>query len=176
MAEEIASKSGLSEYGGTTGFGSGEVDSIAVRRLRYWKDPILREPCSEVEQVDDQIRKLLADMAQTMRRTGNAVGLAANQVGILKRLIVIDRGHGLMKLVNPEMIEKSGRQNSVESCLSFPGCWARTVRPRRVKVRFLDEQGISREVIEEGELAKCLCHEMDHLNGIVLPDRAVGWL
>ncbi|MGI5896988.1 MAG: peptide deformylase [Oscillospiraceae bacterium] len=152
------------------------VSGIALRKLCYWNNPILREPCRLVEQVDDKTRELLADMAQTMYHTGNAVGLAANQIGVLQRLIVLDTGGGLKQLVNPEIVEANGRQICVEGCLSLPGRWARTVRPQRVRVRFLDKQGDSREMVGQGELAKCLCHEIDHLNGLLLPDRAVGWL
>ena len=149
---------------------------MAVRTIFTIGDEVLRKHAKPVETIDKRIKTLLDDMAQTMYHTGNAVGLAANQIGVLQRLIVLDTGGGLKQFVNPEIVEASGRQICVEGCLSFPGRWARTVRPQRVRVRFLDKQGDSREMVGQGELAKCLCHEIDHLNGLLLPDRAVGWL
>lgn len=146
---------------------------IALRNLCLSGDPILRKPCRTVETIDDKIRLILSDMAQTMLHTGNAAGLAANQVGVLKRLVVINMGGGFIKLVNPELVNSSGRQDCVEGCLSLPGRWVRTKRPYRVTVRFQSEWGAPRTITGEGELAKCLCHELDHLDGILMTDRAV---
>lgn len=149
---------------------------MALRNLRYEDDEILRKKSREVPEVNDKIRQLLDDMADTMYALGNGAGLAACQVGILKRLVVIDMGDGhLMKLVNPRIIGSSGVQECLEGCLSFPDRFGKTVRPQKVIVQALDENGDEQILTGEGELAKCFCHEIDHLNGIVLPDRVTEW-
>lgn len=149
---------------------------MAIRQLRFFDDEILRKKCREVETVDDKIRLLLKDMADTMYHAGNGAGLAAPQVGILKRLVVIDVGNGLMKLVNPRITSSGGTQQCNEGCLSFPGKWGRTVRPQWVTVEALNERGEQIRVKGKGLLAQCLCHEIDHLDGVVLPDRVIEWL
>lgn len=149
---------------------------MALRQMRYEGDETLRKKCRKVEQVDDHVRELLSDMAETMYACGNGAGLAANQVGVHKRLVVVDVGTGLLKLVNPEIISSSGTQVCLEGCLSFPGRFGRTIRPKRVVVESLDEEGRKQVFIGEGELAKCFCHEIDHLNGILLPDRVTRWI
>lgn len=150
---------------------------MALRNLRYEDDEILRKKSREVPEVNDKIRQLLDDMADTMYALGNGAGLAACQVGILKRLVVIDMGDGhLMKLVNPRIIGSSGVQECLEGCLSFPDRFGKTVRPQKVIVQALDENGDEQILTGEGELAKCFCHEIDHLNGIVLPDRVTEWI
>lgn len=148
---------------------------MALRQLRYDTDEILHKRCREVPTVDDKIRAVLDDMAETMYANQGA-GLAACQVGILKRLVVIDMmdGKGLYKLVNPVILEQSGRQECMEACLSFPGLAGKTVRPQRVVVESLDEQGEKYTLIGEGELAKCLCHELDHLDGVVYTEKALS--
>ena len=113
---------------------------MALRNLRYIGDEILRQKSREVPEVTDRIRELLADMAETMYHTGNGAGLAACQVGVLKRLVVIDMGSGLLQLVNPVIVEQSGTQDCVEGCLSIPNRWGRTVRPQRVVVKALEEK------------------------------------
>lgn len=148
---------------------------MAIRTLRYNDDEILRKHCRPVVEVTDRIRELLDDMAETMYAE-NGAGLAACQVGILKRLVTIDMGEGLLKLVNPEIVEAQGEQECVEACLSFPGRVGKTVRPQRVTVRALDENGKIVTYTGQGDLAKCFCHELDHLDGIVLPDCATAWL
>lgn len=149
---------------------------MAIRQLRYFEDSVLRRPCRPVERVDDKIRLFLQDMADTMYHTGNGAGLAACQVGILKRLVVIDMGEGLLQLVNPKLVGASGAQKCVEGCLSFPNRWGRTVRPQRVTVEALNQWGEPVLVAGAGELAKCLCHELDHLDGIVLADKVTEWI
>lgn len=145
---------------------------MALREIRTFDDSILRKKCRTVEEVNDKIRLLLDDMVDTMHHTPNGGGLSACQVGILKRLTVIDLGDGLIKLVNPEIIHSEGEQNEVEGCLSFPGVWGKVKRPKKVTVRALDENG--EEITVEGEnlMAVCLCHEIDHLNGVVFIDKA----
>lgn len=149
---------------------------MALRELRTGNDPILRKKCRKVEGINDKTRQLLSDMAETMYHTGNGAGLAACQVGILRRLVVIDMGDGLIELVNPRIIGRSGVQECVEGCLSFPGQWGKTIRPMRVTVQAQNRNGEELLVTGEGDMAKCLCHELDHLDGIVLPDRVIAWL
>ena len=149
---------------------------MALRELRTGNDPILRKKCRKVEGINDKTRQLLSDMAETMYHTGNGAGLAACQVGILRRLVVIDMGDGLIELVNPRIIGRSGVQECVEGCLSFPGKWGKTIRPMRVTVQAQNRNGEELLVTGEGDMAKCLCHELDHLDGIVLPDRVIAWL
>lgn len=149
---------------------------MALRALRINNDPILRKHCREVEVIDDKIRQILDDMVQTLHATSNGAAIAAPQVGLLKRLVVIDMGElsgGVLKLVNPKIVASSGQQRSEEGCLSFPDRWAQTIRPYKVTVEALDEQGNKLTLTGEGELAKCFCHEIDHLDGIVFLDRAV---
>jgi peptide deformylase len=122
-----------------------------------------------VEQVDDDIRQLVADMAETMYEAPG-IGLAATQVNVHKRVVVIDVTEdksGLMALINPEILERSGEQVCEEGCLSVPGIYEKVTRAERVKVRALDENGQSREIEAEGLLAVCIQHEIDHLDGKV---------
>lgn len=149
---------------------------MALRQIRQNDDPILRKACREVDSVDDRIRLLLADMADTMYHTGSGVGLAASQVGILKRLVVIDMGDGLIELVNPKIVAQEGQQQCIEGCLSFPGRWGKTVRPAKVTVQALDKNGKPFRIDGEGDMAKCLCHEIDHLDGKVFIDLVTEWL
>ena len=146
---------------------------MAIRQMRYDGDEVLRKRCREVAEVDDRIRMYLNDMLDTLHATENGAALAANQVGILRRLVVIDYCDMVLKLVNPVIIEKSGTQECVEACLSFPGRCAKTIRPQKVTVKALNEKG--EEIIVEGEdeMAKCFCHELEHLDGKVFLDDAV---
>lgn len=114
---------------------------MALRQIRIYDDEILRKKSRTVEIVDDKIRQILNDMADTMYNSKNGVGLAAPQVGILKRLVVIDMGQGLMKLVNPKIIEQHGTQEVIESCLSIPNKWGKLIRPAKVTVQALNENG-----------------------------------
>lgn len=145
---------------------------MALREIRTFKDSVLRKKCKQVEQVDDRVRVLLDDMVETMHNTKNGAGLSACQVGILRRLVVIDLGEGIIKLVNPKIIYSEGEQFELEGCLSFPGIWGRVHRPEKVIVNALNENGDEITIQGEGFMAKCLCHEIDHLNGIVFVDVA----
>ena len=107
---------------------------MALRKIVTGQDPVLRKTSRTVEAFDGKLAVLLDDMAETMYHTGNGAGLAANQVGVLKRLAVIDMGEGLMKLINPEIVAQAGTQECIEGCLSFPNRWGKTIRPRRVTV------------------------------------------
>lgn len=146
---------------------------MALREIRTDRDPVLRMRCRVVDAVDGRVRQLLDDMVETMYHTGNGAGLAACQVGVLRRLVVIDMGTGLLKLVNPRIVEKRGRQMCEEGCLSFPGRWEKTLRPASVTVRALDENGREIEIQGSGDMAKCLCHEIDHLDGILFFDHKI---
>ena len=149
---------------------------MALRQLRYNNDEILRKRCKEVEEVNDHIRMILDDMLETLHNTENGAAIAASQVGILRRLVVIDMGDGIIKLVNPEIIETSGQQECIEGCLSFPNRFGKTIRPQKVKVKALDENGNEVVLTGEDEMAKCFCHEIDHLDGIVFTDKVIEWI
>ncbi|MCC0637505.1 peptide deformylase [Clostridioides sp. ES-S-0001-02] len=146
---------------------------MALREIRTFDDEILRKKSKNVEKVDNKIRDLLNDMAETMYNTPNGGGLAGCQVGILKRLVVIDLGEGLIKLVNPEIIKEEGEQIVVEGCLSFPDVWGKLKRPKKVTVQALNENGEKIIIKGSGLMAKCLCHEIDHLEGIVFTDKII---
>ncbi|EHI99792.1 Peptide deformylase [Clostridium sp. DL-VIII] len=143
---------------------------MALRKIRLFGDEILRKKSREVEVVDDKIRQILNDMAETMYNTENGGGLAAPQIGVLRRLVVIDMGEGLIKLVNPKIISAEGRQEVIEGCLSNPNVFGKLIRPEKVTVEALDENG--KKIILTGtkDLAKCFCHEIDHLDGILFTD------
>ncbi len=146
---------------------------MAIRFIRYDGDPVLRKKCKEVEIVDDKIRTMLDDMLDTLHHTENGAAIAANQVGILKRLVVIDYCDNLLKLVNPKIIGRSGVQECIEGCLSFPERFAKTIRPQKVTVQALNENGEEIIVTGEGEMAKCFCHELEHLDGMNFLDNAI---
>ena len=149
---------------------------MALRQIRYNDDEILRKKCKEVMKVDDHIRMILNDMLETLHNTPNGAAIAAPQVGILKRLVVIDMGTGIYKLVNPKIISTSGTQKCVEGCLSFTNRFGKTIRPNKVTIKALNENGEEVEMTGEGDMAKCFCHEIDHLDGIVFIDKVVEWL
>ncbi len=146
---------------------------MAIRQLRYNEDEILRKRCKEVQIVDDKIRQLLEDMMDTLHHTENGAALAANQVGILKRLVVVDYCDFYLKLVNPRIVGYSGVQECIEGCLSFPDRLVKTVRPQRVTVQALNEYGEELLITGEDEMAKCFCHEIEHLDGEIFLDKAV---
>lgn len=144
---------------------------MAIRNIRIDGDEILRKKCRKVEKIDDRLLTLIQDMAETMY-DADGVGLAAPQVGILKRLFVIDvyDGEGIRVFINPEILETKGKQDGEEGCLSVPGVSEEVVRPNYVKVKATNEKG--EEFILEGEelLARAICHENDHLNGVLFTD------
>lgn len=143
---------------------------MALREIRTGDDGILRKKSREVKEVTERIRMILDDMAETMYHAEGG-GLAACQVGILKRLVVVDMGEGLIKLINPEFVSQEGEQVVEEGCLSFPDVWGKVKRPERVVVRALDENGNEVTIEGTGPMAKCLCHELDHLDGIVFTEK-----
>ncbi len=143
---------------------------MAIRNIRTEEDPILRKKSREVEKFDDRLHELLDDMAETMYNA-DGVGLAAVQVGVLRRVVIIDVGDGLIELINPEIIEIDGIQCDVEGCLSLPGKQAYTMRPMTVKVKAQNRNG-NWCVYKGSELkAKAFCHEIDHLDGILYVDK-----
>lgn len=148
---------------------------MAIRMVREESEPILRKKCKEVKEITPKIIELLDDMADTMYNA-NGVGLAAPQVGMLKRMVVIDIGEGLFELINPVILESSGSQTGNEGCLSVPGKMGQVTRPEYVKVQALNRAGET--VIIEGEelMARALCHEIDHLDGKLYIDFVEGEL
>ena len=147
---------------------------MAIRNIREEGDEILKKKSREVEVIDEKIKELLDDMVETMHRY-NGVGLAAVQVGILKRIVVIDLydDKGPMKLINPVIVKEEGEQEVEEGCLSFPNKYAKMIRPAKVTVEALDENGKKIRIRAKELLAQALCHEIDHLNGIVFVDRMI---
>ena len=144
---------------------------MAIRKIvEMDKDDILRKHSRKVTKFDHRLGVLLDDMADTMYEA-DGVGLAAPQVGVLKRVVVIDVGEGKIELVNPEIIESSGEQYGAEGCLSVPGEYGLVRRPMFVKVRAQDRNGDFFEVEGEGLTARCFCHEIDHLEGVVFTSK-----
>lgn len=139
---------------------------MAIRQIRQRDDEILRKRCKEVTKFDEKLWILLDDMYDTMQKA-EGVGLAAPQVGILKRVVVIDIGEGRIELINPQIVETSGTQDGTEGCLSFPGTFGYVERPDYVKVKAQDRNGKEFTIDGEELLARAFCHECDHLDGIV---------
>jgi len=139
---------------------------MALRNILKSGEDILKKVCRPVEKFDRRLAYLLDDLNETMA-TADGIGLAAPQVGVLKRAAVIHNDDQVIELVNPEIIESCGEQRENEGCLSFPGKYGVTVRPQWVKVRAQNRQGKTFEVKGEGLLARALCHEIDHLNGVL---------
>ena len=135
----------------------------------------LRKKSREVEKIDERILTLLDDMAETMY-DANGVGLAAPQVGILKRIVVIDVGDGLIELINPVITYKKGEQINPEGCLSVPGKTGTVARPEKVKVRALNRHGEEINIDADGLLAIALCHEIDHLSGTLYIDNVIAYI
>ena len=147
---------------------------MAIRQIRLNGDEILRKKAREVDTVDDKIRELLHDMLETMHKY-NGVGLAGPQVGILKRVIVIDLydGEEPLLLVNPKIIKSKGKQEVDEGCLSFPNEYAKIIRPKEVVVEALNENGDKVKIVAKDLLAQALSHEIDHLDGILFVDNMI---
>lgn len=135
-------------------------------------DPVLRKVCRPVTEITPRIRQLLDDMVETLK-DANGAGLAAPQVGILRRIVVVDTGEKILELINPEIIESEGEQQEVEGCLSVPDVWGITNRPMKVTVRAMNRNGEIFTETGEGLVARCFCHELDHLEGRLFIDNAV---
>ncbi len=146
---------------------------MALRKIVTLEDPVLRKTSRKVEKFDKRLWDLLDDMKDTLYNA-NGAGLAAVQVGILRRVVVIDVGDGLMELINPEITERSKeKQKEVEGCLSIPGRYGITERPEWVKVKAQNREGKWVVYKGEGLKARCFCHELDHLDGVLYIDNAL---
>ncbi|OUQ27566.1 peptide deformylase [Lachnoclostridium sp. An131] len=146
---------------------------MAIRNIRELGDEILRKNCREVKEVTPRIRELIQDMYDTMYEA-QGVGLAAPQVGILKRIVVIDVDGTPYTMINPQILEKSGEQTGSEGCLSVPGKAGIVTRPNYVKAEAWNEEMERYEVEAEGLLARAICHELDHLDGVMYVDLVEG--
>ena len=144
---------------------------MAIRNIVKTGDDVLLKMCRPVEKFDAKLWALLDDMYDTMNMA-NGVGLAAPQVGLLRRVVVIDVGEGRIELINPEIIAQSGEQDGAEGCLSFPNQWGMVKRPMHVTVRAQDRNGKTFELSGSELLARAFCHEIDHLNGVCFVSRA----
>ena len=149
---------------------------MGLRKILTVKEPSLHKMCRPVEKFDGKLHKLLDDMKETLLDAGG-VGLAAPQVGILRRaVIVVDGNDEMLELINPEIIEQSGEQDGPEGCLSVPGRWGMVKRPNVVKVRAQDRDGEWFEAEGEGLIARCFCHELEHLDGHLFIEKAYRFL
>ena len=149
---------------------------MAKLRIVTVGDPILRKISRPVDEITPRIRQLTEDMIETMR-AHDGCGLAAVQVGVLRRVVVIEVEEGKpMVLINPKIVAYAGEQEETEGCLSLPGKWGKTRRPRHVTVRALDLDGVEREYTGSDLLARAFCHEIDHLNGKLYTDCLIGEL
>lgn len=148
---------------------------MALRNIVHEGDDVLRKKCRPVEKFDDKLAFLLDDMAETLAEA-NGCGLAAPQVGILRRIAIVDVGEGVIELINPEIIEREGEQEAVEGCLSIPGEFGITHRPAKVTVRAQNRNGEEFTVSGEELAARAFCHEIDHLDGILFIDNVIRML
>ena len=148
---------------------------MGLRRIHTDKEPALHKVCKTVTSFDWRLRKLLDDMRDTLIDS-NGGGLAAPQVGILKRVVLVDTGDEILELINPEMLETSGEQTGIEGCLSVPGKYGIVTRPLIAKVRAQDRDGNWYEAEGEERIARCFCHELDHLDGIVYTEKMERFL
>ncbi|MBZ9624358.1 peptide deformylase [Clostridium sp. FP2] len=145
---------------------------MAIRTIRNYGDELLRKKSRVVDEINPRILLLIKDMEETMYNS-KGIGLAAPQVGTLKRIIVIDVGDGPMALINPEILEMQGSNISNEGCLSIPGVQKNVERPKKVTVKAMNEKAEEIIINGEGLLARALCHEIDHLDGILFVDKAI---
>ena len=149
---------------------------MAILNIVKEGDETLRKICRPVESITPRILQLLDDMQETLHKA-NGVGLAAPQVGVLRRIAIVEVEDGqLYELINPEIIEREGNQNELEGCLSIPDQWGITARPEKVTVRAMNRNGEIYTVQGHGLLARAFCHEIDHLDGILFKDNAVHML
>lgn len=148
---------------------------MALRTIFTEKDPALHKVCRPVEKFDKRLAALLEDMKETLLDAGG-VGLAAPQVGILRRIVVIDGGDEMLELINPELLESSGEQEGPEGCLSVPGELGLVKRPYYAKVRAQDRHGEWFEVEGEELMARCFCHELEHLDGHLYREHVIRYL
>ncbi|MDO5707724.1 MAG: peptide deformylase [Andreesenia angusta] len=145
---------------------------MAIRQIRIEGDPLLRKKSRVIENIDDRIKILIEDMIDTMK-DAEGVGLAAPQVGVLKRVIVIDIGEGPIVGINPKIVESSGEEVDEEGCLSVPGKSGNVCRPKSIIVEYLDKDGNEKRVEANDLLARVFCHEIDHLDGVLYIDKII---
>lgn len=143
---------------------------MAIRKIVTKEDPILRKTSRKVENFNQKLWDILDDMKETMEKA-QGVGLAAVQVGLLRRVVVINVGDGHLELINPEIVETRGEIEDTEGCLSVPGEWGLVKRPEWVKIRAQNRKGVWKFYEGEGLKARCFCHEIDHLDGILYTDK-----
>ena len=148
---------------------------MAIRNIRTKGDPVLGKVCKEITEITPKIKELIDDMLETMYEA-NGVGLAAPQVGILKRLVVMDCGEGAIVMMNPVILEASGEQTGDEGCLSLPGKAGTVTRPNHVKAKYYDLDMQECAVVGEELLARAICHELDHLDGHMYVEKVTGGL
>lgn len=148
---------------------------MALRTIKLDGDPVLRKRSKEVDKINDRIQILLDDMVDTMI-DANGVGLAAPQVGVLRRAIVVDVGEGPIKMLNPEILEEEGAVVNIEGCLSVPNLSGTVERPEQIKVKYMDEQGEEKTLGARELLARAICHEIDHLDGILYIDKVIEYV
>lgn len=148
---------------------------MALRHILTDGDPALRKVCRPVTEFDERLSQLLDDLADTLHHS-EGVGLAAPQVGVLRRVFVMDFGDGILEMVNPEILETKGVQEGPEGCLSFPGEYGIVRRPKKVKIKAQDRHGKWFTFLGEDLSARCICHENDHLDGIVFKQHAIRML
>jgi peptide deformylase len=151
---------------------------MAIRPIRIYPDPVLRVKCRAVAEIDESIHKLVADMVETMH-AAPGIGLAAPQVGVDLRVAVVDLSVGedaeqSYVFINPEIVERRGQETDVEGCLSLPGITDKVERPTHVRIRALDLQGQPFEIEADDWLARAICHELDHLDGVLFVDHLRG--
>jgi len=148
---------------------------MAILNILNDTEETLRKKSRPVEKISPRLHQLLDDMQETLKLSGG-VGLAAPQVGILRRVVLVDNGEQVLELINPQIIETKGVQEEVEGCLSVPGRWGITRRPAYVKVRAMDRNGKTYEADGTGIVARCFCHELEHLDGILFTDKVLRML
>ena len=145
---------------------------MAIRKIVTVGDPVLRKISRPVERFNEKLWELLDDMKETMYKA-DGVGLAAVQVGVLRRVVLVDVGDGLLELINPEIVETKGEYEDVEGCLSVPGQNGMVKRPEYCKIRAQNRKGVWRFYEGEGLKARCFCHEIDHLDGVLYTDKQI---
>lgn len=145
---------------------------MAKRTIRLGNDEVLRKISKPVKEITQNVITLLDDMADTMYEA-NGVGLAAPQVGILKRIVIIDIGDGLIEMINPELLEVKGEQTGEEGCLSLPGRCSIVTRPNYAKAKAMNRLGEEFVIEGEGLMARAICHELDHLDGVLYIDKEI---
>ncbi len=149
---------------------------MAIRQMVFEGDELLNRVCRPVERFDARLATLIADMKETLAEQ-RGVGLAAPQIGVLRRIFIVDTGEGnMVEFINPEILAESGQQRTTEGCLSCPGRWGITLRPQKIRAAAYNVKGERFEFSGEDLMAKCVSHENDHLNGILFTSKVIEWV